>query len=151
MENKAMLEVLQSRGYAVKSVSSTIDNITAESLIEELKPKDAPVKEEASATLDTPAPEKPKGPVLPKGAIVRSAETIEKEKQAAKDAAAAPAQVASPAAKAPAPAAPAAPISPERVMLPVPALWLISRLVRAVAPIFPVIITLPVPDKISRF
>ena len=111
MENKAMLEVLQSRGYAVKSVSSTIDNITAESLIEELKPKDAPVKEEASATLDTPAPEKPKGPVLPKGAIVRSAETIEKEKQAAKDAAAAPAQVASPAAKAPAPAAPAAPVA----------------------------------------
>ena len=100
MENKAMLEVLQSRGYAVKSVSSTIDNITAESLIEELKPKDAPIKEEASATLDTPAPEKPKGPVLPKGAIVRSAETIEKEKQAAKDAAAAPAQMASPAAKA---------------------------------------------------
>ena len=50
----------------------------------------------------------------------------------------------------PAPAALCAPISPERVMFPVPALWLISRLVSAVAPIFPVIVTLPVPDKISR-
>ena len=51
----------------------------------------------------------------------------------------------------PAPEAACAPIFPERVTFPDPALWLISRLVRAVAPIFPAIITLPVPDKISRF
>jgi len=51
----------------------------------------------------------------------------------------------------PAPDASAVPIFPEIVISPVPALWFISRLVRAVAPIFPVIITLPDPDRISRF
>ncbi|MGC6455437.1 MAG: translation initiation factor IF-2 [Coraliomargaritaceae bacterium] len=108
MENKALLEILQSRGFAVKSVSSTIDNISAESLIEELKPKEEPpqaVKTEEAQ--DQSEPEKPKGPVLPAGAIVKSVEILEQEKQAAKEAAAptptpAPAK---PAEKAP-PAAP---------------------------------------------
>ncbi len=36
MENKELLELLRSRGFEVKSVSSTIDNISAESLVKEL-------------------------------------------------------------------------------------------------------------------
>jgi effector-binding domain-containing protein len=35
--SKELLEILAERGYELKSASSTIDNITAESLIEEFK------------------------------------------------------------------------------------------------------------------
>ena len=35
--SKEVLEILAERGYELKSASSTIDNITAESLIEEFK------------------------------------------------------------------------------------------------------------------
>lgn len=36
--SKEIIEILKERGYDIKSASSTLDNITAESLIEELKP-----------------------------------------------------------------------------------------------------------------
>lgn len=46
MTSKELMAVLADRGYEIKSASSTIDNITAESLIEEFKAKQA---EEAEA------------------------------------------------------------------------------------------------------
>ena len=39
MENKDLIDLLRSRGFEVKSPSSTIDNISAESLVEEFAPK----------------------------------------------------------------------------------------------------------------
>ena len=56
MENKELLALLKERGYAVKSVASSIDNITAESLIQELGPASA--EEEATAS-DEAAPAEP--------------------------------------------------------------------------------------------
>ena len=35
MDNKELIELLRERGYEVKSASSTVDNISAESLVEE--------------------------------------------------------------------------------------------------------------------
>ena len=117
MENKALLEMLQSRGFAVKSVSSTIDNISAESLVEELKPQEAETEvAEPEGVQTDPEPEKPKGPVLPAGAIIKSVEVLEKEKQAAKEAAKAKnsssSEPASPSAKMPLPPAPPKPVAP---------------------------------------
>ena len=117
MENKALLEMLQSRGFAVKSVSSTIDNISAESLVEELKPQEAETEvAEPEGVQADPEPEKPKGPVLPAGAIIKSVEVLEKEKQAAKEAAKAKnsssSEPASPSAKMPLPPAPPKPVAP---------------------------------------
>lgn len=82
MENKELLELLKSRGFVVKSVSSTIDNISAESLIEEYKEKAA--EEAPAAEAEAPVEEEaPKGPVFPEGVIVKSAEDLEREKQEA--------------------------------------------------------------------
>ena len=39
IENKELIELLRSRGFEVKSSSSTIDNISAESLVEEFAKK----------------------------------------------------------------------------------------------------------------
>ena len=44
IENKELIELLRSRGFEVKSSSSTIDNISAESLVEEFT-KINPVEE----------------------------------------------------------------------------------------------------------
>ena len=49
VQSKELVELLTERGYEIKSASSTIDNITAEALIEELKP-------EASEELEAPFP-----------------------------------------------------------------------------------------------
>ncbi|MFP4494211.1 MAG: translation initiation factor IF-2 N-terminal domain-containing protein, partial [Puniceicoccaceae bacterium] len=85
MENKDLLKLLQDRGFAVKSVSSTIDNISAESLVEELgtAPVEAPAPEpEPARPPERPAP-KPEFK-RPSGPIVRSREEVEREKEAAK-------------------------------------------------------------------
>ena len=39
IENKELIELLRSRGFEVKSSSSTIDNISAKSLVEEFAKK----------------------------------------------------------------------------------------------------------------
>ena len=96
MTSKELVALLVERGYEIKSASSSIDNITAESLIEELKP----VLSEESEAADVPEPEtkdKPEDPgeeesspaessvALP---IVKSKEDIDrerKEKQEADD------------------------------------------------------------------
>ena len=62
---------LKSRGYEVKSASSTVDNISAEAL-----------REEFAAQAPQPAePEAPVAPKLPEGAFVKSAADIEREHQ----------------------------------------------------------------------
>jgi translation initiation factor IF-2 len=80
MENAELIALLRERGYEVKSASSTIDNISAESLREEFAPK----KEEAEPEEEQAAeaqPETPPKPTLPAGAIVRSKEDIERERR----------------------------------------------------------------------
>lgn len=86
MENKELLEVLRSRGFEVKSVSSTIDNISAESIVEEFSagaasksndpPEDQPTKESQKEIAKKDAP------TLPAGAIVKSADDIKREREA---------------------------------------------------------------------
>lgn len=87
--SKEIIEILKERGYDIKSASSTLDNITAESLIEELKPaQDAegnvpsPVDEpqtesqasEGSGESESEVAESQKAP------IVKSKADLEKEK-----------------------------------------------------------------------
>ena len=81
MENKDLLELLRERGYEVKSVSSTIDNISADSLKEEFAKKEEPAAEEPKEE------EKPKPVAPPAGVFVRTKEDIEREKQEAAEAA----------------------------------------------------------------
>ena len=80
MDNKALLELLRSRGFEVKSASSTIDNISAESLIEEFAsappPDPVPAKEAPAAA------EISQAPVFPEGVIVKTAEDIKREREA---------------------------------------------------------------------
>ncbi|NDV61165.1 translation initiation factor IF-2 [Puniceicoccales bacterium CK1056] len=81
MENAELIALLKERGYEVKSASSTVDNISAESLREEFGPK--PEESEGAA----PEEEKAEAPpvevkiVPPSGAIVRSKEDIERERR----------------------------------------------------------------------
>ena len=90
MENKDLLNLLQERGFAVKSVSSTIDNISADSLVEEFgaAEEDAEKAGGAEAAPEPPpsAPQAPEKEPLkrPSGPIVRSPEEVEQEKEAKK-------------------------------------------------------------------
>ena len=59
MENKELIELLNSRGYEVKSASSTIDNISAEALREEF----------AAQAPQAAEPEAPIAPKLPEGRL----------------------------------------------------------------------------------
>ena len=83
--SKELVALLVERGYEIKSASSSIDNITAESLIEELKP----AKSEEVAETDVAEPEtddKPDGEKSstdePPGAvpIVKSKQDIDRER-----------------------------------------------------------------------
>jgi translation initiation factor IF-2 len=97
MDNKDLMALLKQRDYPVKTVSSTIDKITAESLELELAKKPveavpaaptAPAAGEAAAA-PTPAvpvqPEAEKPPTfitrVPTGVFVRSAQDIAREKE----------------------------------------------------------------------
>ncbi len=78
MENADLIALLRERGYQVKSASSTVDNISAESLREEFGPKAAAP---AAETDPEPAPKEPAPPSPPpSGANVRSKEEIERER-----------------------------------------------------------------------
>ncbi|HTX66982.1 MAG TPA: translation initiation factor IF-2 [Opitutaceae bacterium] len=94
MDNKDLLALLKQRDYPVKTVSSTIDKITAEALEQELGPKKAaeaapaPVgdgaeKDVETAVLHAEAPAA--APVftthVPAGVFVRSAQDIAREKE----------------------------------------------------------------------
>lgn len=94
--SKELVALLVERGYEIKSASSSIDNITAESLIEELKPAKSEEVVEADVaepeTDDTPeeSDEKESSPDEPPVAapIVKSKQDIDRErleKQQAED------------------------------------------------------------------
>jgi len=134
MDNKVLLALLKERKYDVKSVSSTIDNISAEALVDEFKSHvptstsetagqdiSHDVSAEAHASEAPVAEEKHVG--IPK---VKSAQEVADERKAREDAAKAePAPAAShveaPAATAPAVPAPAAPVASAPVSTPPPA------------------------------
>ena len=73
-DNKETIEILKKYSVDAKSVSSTIDNITAEAIIEEYA-KEEDQKSEAVA----PEPKQPQKPTLPPGVFVKSAEQVKKE------------------------------------------------------------------------
>ncbi|OHE84706.1 MAG: translation initiation factor IF-2 [Verrucomicrobia bacterium RIFCSPLOWO2_12_FULL_64_8] len=95
MDNKDLLALLKKRDYPVKTVSSTVDKITAESLEQEFGPKTAPVPEVAAPPAPPAAPAEPrtgepapavaKPPAfttrVPAGIFVRSAQDIAREKE----------------------------------------------------------------------
>ena len=82
--SKEVLEILAERGYELKSASSTIDNITAESLIDEFKSAiEEKVAETQLAEKNQPAVEIETGeaPSPSKIPLVKSKEDIEREKR----------------------------------------------------------------------
>jgi translation initiation factor IF-2 len=96
MDNKDLLVLLRERNYPVKTVSSTIDKITAEALEQEMAQKKAaaaaaaaPVGETATKIEEAPAPAvvettgKPPSFTtrMPAGIFVRSAQDIAREKE----------------------------------------------------------------------
>ena len=129
MENKELLSLLKERNFDVKTASSTIDNISADALMEEFatpaapEPPPAPAPAAAAAESAAPAPTKSAAPApteekpaggpprvnLPAGVFVKSKEDLvrEKEEQARLAAEAAAAEKAQ---NAPAPAP--APVTP---------------------------------------
>ena len=97
MDNKDLMALLKERDYPVKTVSSTIDKITAEALEQELAKKpveaapNAPAAPAVGETAAAPAPaaavqaEAEKPPIfttrVPAGLFVRSAQDIAREKE----------------------------------------------------------------------
>ena len=51
--SKEILDILSARGYELKSASSTIDNITAESLVEEFKSESSPAASSGDEVVKT--------------------------------------------------------------------------------------------------
>ena len=88
LSNRELLDVLKQRGFQVKSVSSTIDNISADALIQEY------IDKKKSSQDPQPAPPPPKQTVeiedskvkkpsqLLSGAFVKSKEDVEQERSA---------------------------------------------------------------------
>ena len=82
MENKELLALLRSRGFEVKSASSTIDNINADAIREEFAQAAEPDATESAGAPAEEAGEKPAAPQIPAGAFVKSAEDIQREREA---------------------------------------------------------------------
>lgn len=80
MENKELLALLRSRGFEVKSASSTIDNINADAIREEFAKSAESTPNEPAA--EPAAQEKSAAPKIPAGAFVKSAEDIQREREA---------------------------------------------------------------------
>ena len=92
VDNKQILELLRERGFEVKSASSSIDNISAEALIAELRDETSEDLETQNEVVEKvtadPESKQPNARIkLPKGAIVKSSADIEREKQEKADAA----------------------------------------------------------------
>jgi translation initiation factor IF-2 len=114
MDNKELLALLKERKFDVKSVSSSIDNISADALVGELGKGVA----QAEVASEEAAPEKADVPVAaaespragsPQGVFVKTAADVAKDREAAaKVASKATPAPAAPRPAAPAPAAPAA-------------------------------------------
>jgi translation initiation factor IF-2 len=127
MDNKELLELLRERGYEVKSVSSTIDNISAESIVKEFasSKESTPAEPEGQAQPEPEAETKPKAAAsgIPAGAVVRSADEIAREKaqkQAEEEARKEAERDARRAAAAPTPPPPATPPAPAKPKTPPP-------------------------------
>ena len=126
MDNKSLLALLKERNFDVKTASSTIDNISAEALQEELAKPAAeetpatPAAAVAPAPVPPPAPGTPPKVNLPAGVFVKSPADLQREKAEKAAAKAAEAAAKDPTAAAPVPApepppeakAPAAPPPP---------------------------------------
>ena len=117
MENKELIALLKSRGFEVKSASSTVDNISAEALREEFAaqaPQPETAETEAPEASEAPAESsEPAAPKLPEGIFVKSAADIEREHQEKAAAEAAEVtEVTEKAAKAPKPVKPVKPVEP---------------------------------------
>ena len=85
--SKEIVEILKERGYDIKSASSTLDNITAQSIIEEFTATDEEAQESADlleeqpdAAVDEKAEEPTPSPKDSKIPIVKSKEDLEKER-----------------------------------------------------------------------
>jgi len=131
MDNKELLALLKGRGFDVKTVSSTVDPISADALESELKGAHPAAAENPAAEGEPVAASDEATPAfstkLPHGAFVRSAAEIAEEKaeaEKAKQAARAAAVQAPPPPAVPAPAprvhAPVPPPPPQPVSRPAP-------------------------------
>ncbi|MBE35878.1 MAG: translation initiation factor IF-2 [Opitutaceae bacterium] len=131
-DNKQMLDLLKERKFDVKSVSSTIDNISAAAIVEEFaaaKPVEEPgapeVVEAASAKAAAPVKGATSKVNMPSGAFVKSTDDIAREKvekeEHKKAAADKPAEAAAPKVAAPKSAPPPpAPKTPAPISAPAP-------------------------------
>ncbi len=87
MDNKELLALLKERKFDVKSVSSTIDNISAEALSQEFAGKFTPAKTEPEpAPAEVPPPPAPAAPEaakprMPAGPFVKTAQDLAREKE----------------------------------------------------------------------
>lgn len=114
MDNKELLALLKGRGFDVKTVSSTVDPISAEALESELKAQQAaaapaPAAPVPEAVPEVPAPAAPAfATKVPQGVFVRSAADIAQEKADVEKAKQAARVVAAP----PPPVVPARPAHP---------------------------------------
>lgn len=81
MDNSELIALLRERGHEVKSASSTIDNISADSIREEFAPKSSGEPQTEAPAAPPPQESSPPPPVKPAGAIVRSKEDIERERR----------------------------------------------------------------------
>ena len=82
MDNKELIKLLRSRGFEVKSSSSTIDNISAESIVEEFKKQTDTVSEEkVEEDATKPSNEEVAKKTIPSGPIVRSADEIKQSRE----------------------------------------------------------------------
>ena len=79
--SKELLEILAERGYELKSASSTIDNITAESLVEEFKSNEICSTESKISDLKETNFESKSDSQPTKIPLVKSKEDIEREKR----------------------------------------------------------------------
>lgn len=85
--SKEIVEILKERGYDIKSASSTLDNITAQSIIEEFTSSDKEaqetadlVEEQTEAPVEEKAEDTKPSPKDQKIPIVKSKEDLEKER-----------------------------------------------------------------------
>lgn len=154
MDNKVLLALLKERKHDVKSVSSTIDNISAEAIVEEFKAKEvqnpAPAAEAPSLHPSEDNLAGGKAHVrIPTGVTVKSVDDLareraDKEQKEAKEkaAAAAPAPVAAPPPPPPVvktpPAVPAVPVSRPATPPPLPPIHKAPQPISAPPPLPPI-------------
>lgn len=82
MENKELLALLRSRGFEVKSASSTVDNINADAIREEFAQATASSADQPANAAAVEVEDAPAAPKIPDGAFVKSAADIQREREA---------------------------------------------------------------------